>query len=104
MEFWPVKKYASQGQIKDLYQLYFAETLPMEAITNKPIISCPKCGKAMIRIPNPVQKLVLDKNYLKDQTHVYKTGDVLTEQKEGIIHLLSILFHKNFTSIAKGMV
>lgn len=76
----------------------------MEAITNKPIISCPKCGKAMIRIPNPVQKLVLDKNYLKDQTHVYKTGDVLTEQKRGIIHLLSILFHKNFTSIAKGMV
>ena len=83
MEFWPVKKYASQGQIKDLYQLYFAETLPMEAIANKPIISCPKCGKAMIRIPNPVQKLVLDKNYLKDQTHVYKTGDVLTEQKRG---------------------
>mgnify|MGYP007037616696 FL=1 len=37
----------------------------------------------MIRIPNPVQKLVLDKNYLKDQTHVYKTGDVLTEQKRG---------------------
>lgn len=83
LEFWPVKKYASQGQIKDLYQLYFAETLPMEAIANKPIISCPKCGKAMIRIPNPVQKLVLDKNYLKDQTHVYKTGDVLTEQKRG---------------------
>ena len=91
LEFWPVKKYASQGQIKDLYQLYFAETLPMEAITNKPIISCPKCGKTMIRIPNPVQKLVLDKNYLKDQTHVYKTGDVLTEQKMG--------YHTSFFNI-----
>ena len=63
----------------------------MEAITNKPIISCPKCGKTMIRIPNPVQKLVLDKNYLKDQTHVYKTGDMLTEQKMG--------YHTSFFNI-----
>ena len=54
-------------------------------------ISCPKCGKTMIRIPNPVQKLVLDKNYLKDQTHVYKTGDVLTEQKMG--------YHTSFFNI-----
>ena len=77
----------------------------MEAITNKPIISCPKCGKTMIRIPNPVQKLVLDKNYLKDQTHVYKTGDVLTEQKNGVSYIFfSILFHKNFISIAKDLV
>ena len=90
-DFFEVPGTSVQVVIKNLYQLYFAETLPMEAITNKPIISCPKCGKTMIRIPNPVQKLVLDKNYLKDQTHVYKTGDVLTEQKMG--------YHTSFFNI-----
>lgn len=102
-DFWSTRT-SVQVSDKNLYQLYFAETLPMEAITNKPIISCPKCGKTMIRIPNPVQKLVLDKNYLKDQTHVYKTGDVLTEQKMGYHTSFSILFHKNFISIAKDLV
>ena len=52
--------------------------------------------KNMIRIPNPVQKLVLDKNYLKDQTHVYKTGDVLDRAENGVSY---IFFQYCFTRI-----
>ena len=50
----------------------------------------------MIRIPNPVQKLVLDKNYLKDQTHVYKTGDVLTEQENGVSYIFFNIVSQEF--------
>ena len=44
-DFFEVPGTSVQVSDKNLYQLYFAETLPMEAITNKPIISCPKMWK-----------------------------------------------------------
>ena len=45
------------------------------------------------------------KNYLKDQTHVYKTGGCVDRAENGVSYIFfSILFHKNFISIAKDLV
>ena len=69
----------------------------MEAITNKPIISCPKCGKTMIRIPNPSTEVgVGQKLFEKIQTHVYKTRGCVDRAENGVSY---IFFQYCFTRI-----
>lgn len=83
LEFWPVKKYNSSEYCSDLYQLVFGNDLPVEAISGGESIVCDGCGKKIVRFVEGIQKLEIRKEYLKNPGQVYRTGDVLTEQRKG---------------------
>lgn len=83
LEFWPVKKYNTSKQLEDLYQLYFAECLPIEAFSGGQLAICKGCGRKIMRITEGVHQLVIDSKYLQDQKSVYKTGEVLTRELIG---------------------
>lgn len=79
LEFWPVRKCGGLNYFDDLYQLFFAETLPIETICGKKTVKCNVCGRKMICIPSGISKLKLDREYMKNSQNVYKTGEVLME-------------------------
>lgn len=78
LEFWPVKKSNSSKYIPDLYQLFFAQDLPIEAIDSGTLRVCKSCGRKVMRITEDIHQLRIRKEYLLDQNKVYKTADVLT--------------------------
>lgn len=78
LELWPVKKSNSSKYIPDLYQLFFAQELPIEAIDGGELRVCKGCGRKMIRIRDEIYQLKIRKEYLTDQNKVFKTADVLT--------------------------
>lgn len=80
LEFWPVKKYNNSIYISDLYQLYFMESLPIDAIKGGSLITCNTCGRRIIWLTKGVHQMEINRKYLTSPDRVYKTGDVLTEQ------------------------
>ena len=83
LEFWPVRKYNSSEYISDLFQLFFTDTLPIEAITGGKSTTCNTCGKRIVRFKDGIHQLELKREFLRGSSKVYKTGDVLTEQIKG---------------------
>ena len=91
LEFWPVKKCNNSKYTSDLYQLFFVESLPIEAISGDSVI-CDICGRKMIYITEATYQLKIRKEYLRNRNKVYKTGDVLIGQR------------KNYTTFSVNIV
>lgn len=87
LDFWPVKKYSTKQAMEDVYQLYFEQILPMEAIalTKKEKIStCKLCGRKKVYI-NERYQLLLKEDYMKKVSHqnVYRTEKIWTCDRIG---------------------
>ena len=87
LEFWPVKKYNTEQEIGDLYQMHFEQVLPLEAfvLTGKEKVStCKFCGKKKICI-NETYQLSLNKAYMERVGHqnVYTTESIWTYDRTG---------------------
>lgn len=78
LEFWPVKKYNKEEYIHDLYQLYFAKKLPVEALEGGKKVFCRNCGREILRVSGIIQQYKIKKEYLTDKRCVYQSGDVIT--------------------------
>lgn len=110
LEFWPVRKYNSTKYISDLYQLVFKEYLPIEAISGGKVIQCKGCGKKIMRFAEGIQGLEIKKEYLNNPFKVYRTDDVLTEQRIGCttfsVNIVSREFYQycEVNQMNRGMV
>lgn len=83
LEFWPVKKCNTSGYLTDLYQLFFSECLPIEAIGGGHLTACNICGRKIVRIAEDMPQIEIKREYLTNSNKVYRTGDVLTVQRKG---------------------
>lgn len=97
LEFWPVKKAGKEEYILNLYQIYFARTLPVEAFSGKTISKCRFCGKSVLRTRDS-ERLAVSGLYLQDKYCVYTTGDIcVSELSRGEtfeIHIVSKEFYR----------
>lgn len=78
LEFWPVRKYGTLNYIFDLYQLFFAEELPIEAFVGGKPEKCRCCGKKIIRLSKGICEMAIREEYLTNPYKVYRTGSVFT--------------------------
>lgn len=78
LEFWPVKKCNSSKNVADLYQLFFAKCLPIDALSGGKMAVCKGCGRKILRVSDGTNQLAINRKYLQDQRNVYNTGEVLT--------------------------
>lgn len=83
LEFWPVKKYNTSKYIEDLYQVFFSQCLPIEAIGGGSQTVCSTCGRKVMRLPEGVHQLEISRQYLQNPSNVYRIGNVLIEQRKG---------------------
>lgn len=84
LEFLGVKKSNTQRYIPDLYQLFFKEHLPIEAVKGGYRTMCRYCGKEIVRFKHDdLQELKIDRNFLENPYKVYSTGSVLVCGRTG---------------------
>ncbi len=77
LAYWPVKKGDSDEFIPDLYQMFFANELPVEAVEGKKNIRCRGCHKNLIYVSG-IEKFKLKRQYLQSPFHVYRLNNILT--------------------------
>lgn len=100
LEFLPVKKFRSAAYHSDLYQLSFTNRIPFEAMQGGKQSRCRSCGQPFLRLTEGPQQLEIRKDFLEPD-HVYKTGNVLSDQLMGSVTYSANIVPQTFYQYCK---
>lgn len=110
LEFWNIKKRTTKENVKGIYQMFFKNPIPLEAVVfddyGKMKI-CSGCGKKYIYTNKTYFQIKLKKEYMCNLKNVYSTGNIFSDGLNDYeIHIVPHEFYKicEENGMNKGMI